>query len=126
MAESDNNDWRVSRKDEDPLVRSARREMGVVLGFWVVFALWTVLACWWLGYRAPLDPDSMKLVMGMPLWVFWGIVIPWLAATLFTIWFALFFMKDHDLASDDAAEGRSESSASVSDNNGIEEVAGDG
>ena len=92
--------WRVSREDEDPLLRSSRREMKVVLGFWLVFALWTVLTCWKLGYDGPTDPASMKLVVGMPSWVFWGIVVPWIASMGFTIWFALGFMKDHDLATD--------------------------
>jgi hypothetical protein len=74
--------------------------MNVVLGFWLVFALWTVLACWRLGYEGPTDPAKMKLVAGMPSWVFWGIVVPWVASMGFTIWFALCFMKDHDLDTD--------------------------
>lgn len=104
MVENDEQDWRVSREDEDPLLRSSRREMKVVLGFWVVFALWTVLACWWLGYRGSTDPLAMKLVMGMPSWVFWGIVVPWVVSMGFTIWFALCFMKDHDLGSDQPSD----------------------
>ena len=100
MSDSTDEDWRVSKEDEDPLVRSSRREMNVVLGFWLVFALWVVLACWKLGYQGPTDPASMKLVLGMPTWVFWGIVVPWAVSMGFTIWFALCFMKDHDLSSD--------------------------
>ncbi len=98
MAEND--DWRVSREDEDPLVGSARRELVVVLVFAVVFALWSVGFGAAFGYDKPAEGAAIRLVMGMPWWVFWGVIAPWGVASLFTLWFALFFMKDHDLSRD--------------------------
>ncbi len=92
--------WRVSREEEDPLVGSARREMVVVLVFAVVFALWSVGFCAAFGYDKPADGATIRLVMGMPWWVFWGVIVPWGVASLFTFWFAIFFMKDHDLSRD--------------------------
>ena len=100
MGDRDDMDWRVSKGDEDPLVRSSRRELVVVLVFAVVFALWSVGFCAAFGYDKPADGEALKLVMGMPWWVFWGVIVPWAAASLFTFWFALFFMKDHDLSRD--------------------------
>jgi len=97
---TENEDWRVSREDEDPLVGSARRELVVVLVFAVVFALWSVGFCAAFGYDKPAEGEAIRLVMGMPWWVFWGVVVPWGVASLFTFWFALFFMKDHDLSRD--------------------------
>lgn len=98
--DDDNTDWRVSREDEDPLVGSARRELGVVLGFAVTFALWSVGFCALFGYQKPAEGEPLRLVMGMPWWAFWGVMVPWLAAGLFTLWFAMFYMKDHDLGRD--------------------------
>ena len=96
----DQEDWRVSRENLDPLVNSARRELVVVLVFAVVFALWSVGFCAAFGYDKPADGEPIRLVMGMPWWVFWGVIVPWGVASLFTFWFALFFMKDHDLSRD--------------------------
>ncbi len=105
MENQDHNDWRVSREDEDPLVGSARRELGVVLGFAVTFALWSVGFCALFGYRTPAEGEPLRLVMGMPWWAFWGVMVPWFAAGLFTLWFAMFYMKDHDLGHDRDDQG---------------------
>ena len=41
--------------------------------------------------------------LGVPVWVFWSIVIPWMLANIFTFWFCLFYMADDDLGEGDEA-----------------------
>ncbi len=38
----------------------------------------------------------------MPDWVFWGVLAPWAAATAFSVWFGLFYMKDDALDEDES------------------------
>ncbi len=89
-------------KEEDPLLRSSRREMKVVIAFALVFAIWSVGYCALNAYDKPAEGEPISLGMGMPSWVFWGVILPWGVAALFTVWFATGFMKDHVL--DDHAE----------------------
>ncbi|MFK5924398.1 MAG: DUF997 family protein [Verrucomicrobiota bacterium] len=105
-----NEDWRVPSEEEDPLLRSSRREMKVALVFWLVFALWVIGSGKWLAYQKPAEGEAMNLIMGMPSWVFWVVMLPWAVASLFTFWFALRFMKDHDLLGEegDKIEGGEE------------------
>jgi len=90
-------DWRVPKEDEDPLLRSARREMKVAVVFWLVCAAWAVGLGKFLAYRKLEDGVGVDMILGMPSWVFWVVILPWILATIFTLWFALRFMKDHDL-----------------------------
>jgi len=93
-------DWRVPAEDEDPLLRSARREMKVAVIFWAVFATWAIGLGKLLAYQKPVDGALVNTILGMPSWVFWVVMLPWFVATVFTLWFALCFMKDHDLLAD--------------------------
>lgn len=93
-------DWRVPVEDEDPLLCSARRELKVAVLFWAVFAAWALGLGKLLAYQKPDDGEMVGMIMGMPSWVFWVVMLPWFMATVFTVWFALRFMKDHDLLAD--------------------------
>ena len=74
--------------------------MWIIFGVWAIFCLWVVGYCWGNGF---LDSDEqVALVIGMPAWIFWGVAVPWCAATLFSIVFALFFMTDHELEEEEA------------------------
>jgi len=78
--------------------RQSRREMFVIVGAWLVFLIWTGLVC---AFGSGLDPDEpVKTLLGMPRWVFLGVVLPWIAACCFTLWFSMFYMKDTDLDPD--------------------------
>ena len=55
-----------------------------------------VTAAW--GYDRPAE--SIRYILGIPDWIFWGVLLPWAAATAFTGWFALRYMKDEDLGSE--------------------------
>ncbi len=79
-----------------PLVLHARRETLVILLAFVVCLVWSIAWCYSFGYPAP-DGGLVPRVLGMPSWVFWGVLVPWLAADLFAVWFCFFFMVDDPL-----------------------------
>ena len=81
--------------------RQARREMWVMLGAWIVFFLWVTLTCSRLAFLEPEADGTIPTLLGLPRWVAIGIAIPWLAANVFIIWFALGFMKDTPLPADE-------------------------
>lgn len=83
--------------DPDPAFLRARREAWTILGAWLVCMAWTVGVSWWMGYGEAAG--EAQRVLGWPAWVFWGVAIPWLASTAFTVVFALHWMAD-DAVSD--------------------------
>ena len=89
--ENDLNDLRL-----DPIYESSLRELKWILIAWLICCVWVIGYCGLNGYEVDAN-TKLDLVMGMPAWVFWGVVLPWLVATLFTIWFVLFKMQDHPL-----------------------------
>ncbi|MDG2124198.1 MAG: hypothetical protein P8J87_10895 [Verrucomicrobiales bacterium] len=72
-----------------------RREGVWILLSWVFFALWVVGVSWSMGSVEP--GEELETVMGFPAWVFWGVALPWLMATGWTIFFALELMEDEDV-----------------------------
>jgi hypothetical protein len=89
----------------DPLVIHARRETLAILAAFVVCMIWSLAWCYFFGYLAADGGPSPK-TLGMPSWVFWGVVVPWLAADLFAVWFCFFFVVDDPLgeAQDETVE----------------------
>ncbi len=87
----------------DPVYLHARRESFEILAAWGVAMIWTLGYCGLFGY----DPGTgqIELVFGIPSWVFWGIAVPWLASSLFTIYFSLVRMKRDWLGDQPSAEG---------------------
>jgi hypothetical protein len=83
---------------EQQLLRHARRESLLIMLVWALALVWSITAGYLLGYRRPAD--DMTLVLGMPDWVFWAVVVPWGIALLFTAWFCFVFMADDDLGHD--------------------------
>lgn len=83
---------------DDPVLISARREALVVGGLWLVTMLYSVLYCYTFGYHR--DIATLKLIWGIPDWVFWGIVLPWVGCVLFSLAFGAFFMRDEALGDD--------------------------
>jgi hypothetical protein len=69
-----------------------RREAGGILGIWAFFALWVIGHAAWRAY--PEDPSQIRLVAGFPAWVVWGIALPWAVATVVTVGFCLWVMRD--------------------------------
>ncbi|MCI0379132.1 MAG: hypothetical protein L0215_16110 [Gemmataceae bacterium] len=97
------------------LFRNARREAWIVALVWALAFAWTVVWCYMHGYaheetslhvrlgwvEAEPTPD---LVLGFPDWVFWGIMLPWLACSAFTVWFGIWGMTDDDLGAAHTAD----------------------
>lgn len=77
---------------------NARREALVVIAISLVMMLYILAYCYLRG-QLPAD-GKLVLVWGLPAWVWWGVVVPWGAANLVTLWFCLWFMADDDLGKD--------------------------
>ena len=88
---------------EQRLLRHARREALLIMIVWAAALAWSVGAGYVLGY----DPRrEVRLILGMPDWVFWCIFVPWGCCVLLTAWFCFFFMADDDLGQDrDGGDG---------------------
>lgn len=41
--------------------------------------------------------EAPSTVLGIPVWVFWGVVIPWIGANVVTCWFCFGLMQDDSL-----------------------------
>jgi hypothetical protein len=89
---------------DDPVLVSARREAVVVAVIWIAAMAYTVTYCYLNGYHRSLE--SLTFVLGVPDWIFWGIVTPWLACLAASWAFSYLLMTDADLGAenDDAEE----------------------
>jgi hypothetical protein len=85
----------MSERPEDPLLKSARREMRAAATVWGLALVYTITVCTQFGYGR--DPQTLTFVLGFPDWVFWGIIVPWGACTLTAAWFAFGFIRDEPL-----------------------------
>lgn len=77
----------MSRSDSnppDPVYVHSRREAALILLIWAASLAWTVGYCWMNGYEQASPP----LVLGMPRWVFWGVLAPWVVAAAASVVFA--------------------------------------
>jgi hypothetical protein len=83
---------------EQQLLRHARREGLVIMVVWALALVWSVGYSYLHGYNRPVN--DIRLVFGMPDWVYWGIVVPWAVCLVFTVWFCFVFMSDDDLGRD--------------------------
>ena len=68
----------------------------MILAAFVVCLVWSITWCYSFGYPEA-DAAAVPKVLGMPSWVFWGVLLPWVAADLFAVWFCFFFMVDDPL-----------------------------
>ncbi len=87
--------------DEDPLLRSARREAIVSLVLAALALAYTVGYAALFGYER--TGESLTFVLGIPDWVFWGIVVPWIACLGASWWFSFWFVEDDTLEHAEAA-----------------------
>lgn len=79
----------------DAVFRTSLREFWQIMVYWGVFFGWVIGYCSFHSYPDPGQP--VPTVLGMPAWVVWGVFVPWLVSTAFTIWFALWRMADQSL-----------------------------
>ena len=83
-------------------VRHARREAIFVALLWCAAAAYTIGYCALFGYGR--SAKDLKFVLGIPDWVFWGIVVPWTVCLAIGCWFAWFFMTDEELGEEEEYE----------------------
>lgn len=82
---------------EDPLVRSTRREALIVLVIVAAAMTWTIGYCSVHAYERPAE--DIQIIFGFPDWIVWGILLPWLACSAVSIVFALGIMSEDPLGS---------------------------
>jgi hypothetical protein len=90
-------------REPDPLFKNARREALIIAAVWLAATTYCCAYCYFFGYIRPghaLGPGDVRPILGMPSWVFWGVIVPWGVCSLFTVWFAGFVMTDDDLGKD--------------------------
>lgn len=56
-----------------------------------LFIFISSLISYMMGYNR--DPQTVKLIMGFPDWVFWGIIVPWVGIVTFTFVYGMFIME---------------------------------
>ena len=66
---------------------------------WIICAATTLKFGYLPGKQRPDEP---WLVLGMPGWVFFGVIVPWLVLICVTVWFAAFYLKDDEPIVDEA------------------------
>jgi hypothetical protein len=88
----------VTKRAEDPLLISARREALIVFATWIITTAYCITYCARYAYGRSID--DLKYIGGFPDWVLWGIVVPWGACILFSWVFAAIWMQDEDLGED--------------------------
>lgn len=88
----------LSRRPADPLLVSARREAVVSLAVFAAALAYTVGYCCRFAYGRPAT--EIRYYAGIPDWVLWGIVAPWIVCLAVTVWFSLGFMRDEPLEPD--------------------------
>jgi hypothetical protein len=90
---------------EQELLRHARREGLLIMAVWAAALVWSVGSGYYLGYCR--QPQNIRLILGIPDWVFWSVVLPWGACLAFSVWFCFAYMADDDLGHDpEEGDGR--------------------
>ena len=93
--------------EPDPVYRNALREAIYIGLSWIAATTYSCTYCYFFGYQRAdraLGVDDIHPVFGMPSWFFWGVMVPWAACAVFTIWFAGMYMADDDLGKDRTQE----------------------
>ena len=88
----------------DPAYSNSLKETKVILIVFVLWAVYTLSTAYAFGYSSQAASEEgaelaeISTILGMPSWVFWSIVVPWLAANLITGWFCFSYFSDDNLA----------------------------
>jgi len=78
-------------------VRQCVHEARVVFAIIMVALTVSSVILYTQGYVPPEQrPEQPSLILGIPAWVVYGLVIPWLVTVVVTWLFALFVMKDDE------------------------------
>jgi len=69
-------------------------EMWLVLGIWFVAGLYSLPVSFWLAAQDSGGTVSCPFDLGIPAWVFWGVVVPWAVCNAVTVWLCFFVFED--------------------------------
>ncbi len=83
-------------------LRHSRREAIISLAVWAAATIYSVAYCYTYGHTRPVE--ELRFIWGFPDWVFWGVLMPWGACTVFSIWFSGYYMTDCEWAEGDLGE----------------------
>ncbi|GAC1465273.1 MAG: hypothetical protein NVSMB9_04730 [Isosphaeraceae bacterium] len=87
----------------DPVLKHSRREAMIIVLAWFLSTAYCCGYAYAFGYRREgrfLGVEDIQPVFGIPSWVLWGIIVPWIVSALFSLWFAGYYMTDDDLGKD--------------------------
>ena len=78
------------------------KEVAVAVLLWFIAGVWTIGVSYWLGYKQPVHS-----VAGIPNWILWGVLIPWVIFFAAHSWYSLVFLRDDDefVSESDVEEG---------------------
>jgi hypothetical protein len=86
------------KEKEQTLLRHARREGLLIMALWAACLLWSTASGYWLGYCR--DPQEIGVILGIPDWICWSVILPWILCLAFSVWFCFIYMADDDLGQD--------------------------
>jgi hypothetical protein len=116
----------VQKSDYHPDYLQAMRELKVLL---ILFALafgWSIAISYGMGYSPgnPSEPEGqVATTWGIPNWVFWGVLVPWLVVDVLAVWYCFVFMKADCDTNDSHDETRFPEQASASEHSSATEQA---
>lgn len=124
MVETEPIDQSDRRWRDDPSLLRSRREAIFIAVLWTICFFYSVTYCYLFGYLShepmpekqsfgpdigalvgPLEsfnrkPESLTFVFGIPDWVFYGVIAPWIICLIVTVLFCAFFFAEDDLGHD--------------------------
>ena len=79
----------------EPSYRRTLKEAIVAALLWLGAGVWVIAVSYWLGSGRPVWS-----IGGVPNWVLWGVLVPWLTLFLLHTWYSLVFLRADDDAQD--------------------------
>ena len=100
----------------DPVFLNSRREAVVIFGLWFLCFIWAVPVSYVMCYGQEVIPGNVPTIFGMPTWILWGIVCPWLVADVVTTWLCFRYIRNDDMgvSPEELAESADESNQAAS------------
>ncbi len=95
----------ASSTPDDPVFLHSRREAVIILLVWVASLAWTIPYCYLTGYPQAGEEAAVEVVLGMPAWAVWGVVVPWLVSAVVSVVICLYVIQDDDLGEVPESEG---------------------
>ncbi len=72
------------------------REAAVIVVMFSIACVWAISVSFSTGYNLA-ETDEVATVLGMPAWVFYAVLLPWVVIDVVAIWFCFFYMQNDDL-----------------------------